>query len=869
MRRRDFLGSPGALALAQPVAAPRTQAVELPKLAARWIWYPEGRTLQNTFVLFRREFDLAQPGPAQAWVSGNSRYELLVNGRLVSRGPAPCDPRFWDVDPVELGGFLKAGRNVVCGIVCYFGGGDGTWVPPNPLGSGGGGQGFLFEAPSLGWKSDESWKTLRARSWRLGGYQRWFLRALQEEFDMRLWPEGWLAEGYDDRAWQPAMASRREPGLPNLPETPRAGFAPEWRLQARTIPPIREERLRAPKIAAAGWVDWKVAPEEFFECFPPGSFDESAAAAPAGFPVRVPAPGKRSYALTLDMGREVVGHPYVTLRAKAGTVVEILFCERQEPGKLVLRTNPRFGQWARLVTRDGENPFETFEYDALRMLQLLVRNSDEPVEILDVGVNVRSYAWPHACDLKFSDAHVQRACNASLATHHLVSQETLVDNVTRERQQYAGDLDHAKLASYYAHGEIAQPARMIRTFAQGQSREGWFPDCWPAWDRCQRLWQKHLGLTEWGPIIDHSLQFGIAVAEHYLFSGDRELLREMYPKIALFDSFLRRHLGTDGLLPVEPWTWNSVWIDHIGYAREEDKHAALNIYYAGFLQEGLARLAEWAGDARSGQEARGRAKDLISKARAKYWWPERKLFVDNLPRVAADGETRVHARTLSMALLFGAIAPDEADPALKLLAGMPTKANPNFHELEGGKLRLGANYPLNDIWRLWALGRYGLGAAVVSDLRERWANLPSVLENGTYAEFWNPQPSSTGNVWCQSNPVPLIAAYQVILGLRPTAPGFSEYEVRPQPGDLTLVEATVHSVRGPIGLRLEGRRRGFGLRLRAPAGAAASLVVPDGARVTGMPPGTRFEPARYAGQRRALLPAAREEREWRFEAELR
>ena len=53
---------------------------------------------------------------------------------------------------------------------------------------------------------------------------------------------------------------------------------------------------------------------------------------------------------------------------------------------------------------------------------------------------------------------------------------------------------------------------MIRTYAQGQNKEGWFKDCWPAWDRCERLWQKSLGLTQWGPILDHGVNFVIATA---------------------------------------------------------------------------------------------------------------------------------------------------------------------------------------------------------------------------------------------------------------------------------------------------------------------------------------------------------------------
>lgn len=849
--RRTFLAG-SALGTASPIEPLQDAAAppDLPDLTAQWIWFPERRTLPSTFVLFRREYDLAavpKEGVA-AWVTGQSRYELLVNGKLVSRGPAPCDPRYWEVDPVDLGPYLQTGKNVVCGIVCCYGGGDGTWVPPSPMGSGDYGQGFLFEVPALGWKTDNSWQTLRTKAWKTGNFQRWYLRALQEEFDMRQWPDGWFAPGFKASGWKAARVARTQPGLPNLTERPRGGGSLEWKLQARPLPLLREGRVRAEKLVDAGWIDWSISPEEYFECFPDDAFTETrdrAVARGASFPYTIAAPGRRSVAVTFDLGRELVGYPYVHLRASAGTVVEILFVENQEPGKLLLRTHPRFGQWVRLTAKEGLNTFEAFEYDAVRLLQFVIRNARRPVVIEDAGVNAKSYAWPHECDLKISDAAVQRACDASLNTHHLTSIETMVDNQVRERQQYSGDLEHPKLASYYAHGEYRQAARMFRTFTQGQSREGWFMDCWPAWDRCQRLYQKHLGLTEWGPILDHALQLGLALEQHHLFTADDALLAEIYPKLRLFDEFLHKNLQSDGMLPVEPWTWNSVWIDHVDFRSEQDKHCAFNLYYAGFLQS-MGRMGT---RLRRRTDAADRASRLIERVRAQYWSPAQRLFIDNLPRASRDGEQRLHARTLSMALLFGTVPPpDRAMTANRLDA------------MRG----VGMNYPLNEIWRLWALASAGRGDVIVRELRQRWATAPSVLQNNTYAEFWDPKPSSSGNVWCQSNPVPLIAAYQLLLGLRPVVPGFAEYEVRPQPADLASIEATVHTVRGPIRLRAEGRVRGFGLSWRAPGGAAGSLVVPENARVTGLPSGVRFEPGREPGTQRVALPMSKQEQEWNF-----
>ena len=49
--------------------------------------------------------------------------------------------------------------------------------------------------------------------------------------------------------------------------------------------------------------------------------------------------------------------------------------------------------------------------------------------------------------------------------------------------------------------------RYSLTWADGQNDEGWFLDCYPAFDRLQRLWQAQLHMAYWGPIVDHALSY--------------------------------------------------------------------------------------------------------------------------------------------------------------------------------------------------------------------------------------------------------------------------------------------------------------------------------------------------------------------------
>ena len=182
---------------AQPNASPVAGAAvvtsdgALDLSSAKWLWYPGDRTLPNTFVLFRRILQLnAKPKKATGWIIGESRYQLEVNGRRVQWGPAPNDPRWPEVDHMDLTESLTSGENVLGATVLYFGQGDAT-CPMSRAG-------FIFklEIEHADGRletvvSDNSWRCHLSQAWKPGQHRMFFMQALQEEFDGRLHPHGW------------------------------------------------------------------------------------------------------------------------------------------------------------------------------------------------------------------------------------------------------------------------------------------------------------------------------------------------------------------------------------------------------------------------------------------------------------------------------------------------------------------------------------------------------------------------------------------------------------------------------------------------------------------------------------------------------
>ena len=92
---------------------------------ALWIWYPSARTLSNTVVLFRKEVTLSSAvRQARGWIVADSRYRLFVNGKRMQWGPPPSDPRWMEVDPIDLSSELHEGVNIIGVEVLFYGHGD-------------------------------------------------------------------------------------------------------------------------------------------------------------------------------------------------------------------------------------------------------------------------------------------------------------------------------------------------------------------------------------------------------------------------------------------------------------------------------------------------------------------------------------------------------------------------------------------------------------------------------------------------------------------------------------------------------------------------------------------------------------------------
>ena len=788
---------------------------------ARWIWIPSGRTLSNTFVLFRKEINVKGPlKSATGWITADSRYLFSVNGQRVQWGPAPCDPRHGDVDPVDLTAMLVEGKNVIGSEVLFYGLGDGTSPAGKP--------GFLFYL-TLEYKdgrreqilSDTSWLVKLDRAHKPGQHKRWFLRSLQEEFDARLHPYGWDTPDFQpDSSWLSAMVLNCSPAKPastsgyDMNDLIERADPAKSSLRVREIPLIREIEIPAMRLAESGVVKWKRDPADWFGMRIPGCFDIQPDPQPRS-PVIPPSQRGQDEGifLTFEWKEQVVGFPYFTIEAPEGTIIDVMPQEAHALGKNFW-LDSQFFAWTRFICKEGVNRFQTYDFESLRWLQLHIRPTNGPVKVSNVGILRRLYDWPHEPEVSCSEPALQRLFEASINTLYNSCLDTCVDGMARERQQYSGDGGHQLLAVRSVLGETRLPKRFLRTFSEGQSSEGYFMDTWPAFDRLARVMQKQIDGAYWGPLLDHGVGFNFDCWYHYLETGDLAAIDEVYPRLVKFADYLDILKEPDGLLPVENLGIPTVWMDHIAFRKQRHKQCAFNLYVAAMLQNALTPLAEAKGDMENAAKFRQRGKALLEKTIAKYWDPQRKTFVNNRPWRDEEKQPFMDDRSLATAILFEQCPGGDVAESLRLLVEQPPE--------------MGYSYPCNACWRYWALCRLGRSDVVLKEFRNRWATMDSVLLNNTLAEDWAAQPDS-GSQWSHCAVSPLFVLYSDIAGIRATAPGFTACEIRPQLADLGDLRLTYFTPQGPI--RFEAKKKpggGHEIRVHVPKTCDSKLILHEG-----------------------------------------
>ncbi len=761
--RREFLAQAGVAGL---LGAAEIDVRKQPWKAV-WI-YPAGAAPNGYGVYhFRRTVNLAaKPAALKIHVSGDSRYELYVNGVRVCWGPARGDLFHWRYETVDIVPHLRAGKNVLAAVVWN----DGQYAAVAQWSDR---TAFLlqaadteFEALNTGkeWRclTNPAYTAIPVPTYQPTGY---YAIGPMERVDAAQYPWGWQMPEYDDSAWQ-----RVEPGRAAASRDQRDAPT-RWMLVPRAIPLMEESPLRLASVRSV-----------------------QGAQPPAAFPAR-PAPftiaANTKAVLLLDQNHLTCAFPELEVSGGRGATITLRYTEglfqQMKPRRVKGNRNEVEGKefvgYGDTFVADGQHRiFRTLFWRTYRYIRMEVETKSEPLEIEDLRATYTGYPFQVKARFDSGQPLHQQILDTGWRTARLCAHETYMDCPYYEQLQYAGDTRIQGLVSIFMTGDSRLLKNAIELLDSSRTAEG------ATYSRAPSVLQQY--------IPPFCLWWIGMVHDYWRYADDPEFVVRMLGGVRAVLGFYTRFLNADGLLGPMPW-WNYVdWVESWPNGRPpSEEHimpASIHLQLLLALQY-AAELENALGERGFAERNASLAARLGSTIRRSFWSEPRKMFSEDL----AHQNYSQHANVL--AVLAGL---PETQAAMKDLM---VKVEPD------------KGLAQCSVYFRFYLDRAMVKAGLGYRYLERLGTWEFMLKEGltTWAEIDSPFTRSDCHAWGAS---PNIELFRTVLGVDSAGPGFSKITVKPNLGPLQRVSGVVPHPKGLIEVTVERQGSGYKLNVKRPPG---------------------------------------------------
>jgi alpha-L-rhamnosidase len=477
-------------------------------------------------------------------------------------------------------------------------------------------------------------------------------------------------------------------------------------------------------------------------------------------PKRIERLGDDNY--LIDFGRAVFGGIELAC-PPGGGVIELRLAEELQPNgqaRFQLRTGDCYQELWTVV--ENSEPLAHLGARMFRYAQVIGWRGElhpEMISAIAIGAPFDSNRSAFQCD----DPRLERVWNLCRNSVAHATADVYTDCLTRERLAYEADTYVTMLTQFCTEGSF-QTAR--RTLAYLTTHPTW-PCEW---------WQCYIPLFY----------------EYLLHSGDEEFVAGHYTFLRDETSF--HSLMDRGLIRQFPRECNVDWPPKCRDGYEFGNANAVPNAYAYWDLILLAQLGHWLGHEREAAHLAQIAAELHSAFNRELFDETSGLYVDS------EGSRHSSFHTNMYALRFGLVPPGRKARCLEFIkskgmAGSVFTAQFLLETLfENGEDRMAVELMTRNGERSW-LEMLRAGAVVTT---ESW--IADDKPNMSWAHPWG------------SSPANVIVRH--FFGLRPTAPGWSEYVFDPHPGGIESARLSLMLPRGLISAEFKSLPDGYQYSVR-------------------------------------------------------
>ena len=344
----------------------------------------------------------------------------------------------------------------------------------------------------------------------------------------------------------------------------------------------------------------------------------------------------------VDFGSNYVGYLHVKVAGSKGETVIVRCGQELDEDNLVrynLRANCKYEEpW---ILADGESRLDQFDYKAFRYVELVL---PENCKLKEIYMQVRHYPFELKAKLKKEYADnpdLKRIWDLCVHTQEYGVQEVIQDCMEREKGFYVGDGCYTALCNMI----LTKDDSMVRKLIDNAFSSDFITDGLVTCVNCSFMQE----------IAEFPLMLVYLVLWHYRISGDKEYLKENYPKVIKLLESYRRDYEKDGLLGnLDKWCvveWPDNFQDNYDVDIEQGKiceepHVSINAYYIEAVRTANKIASEL------GCEQYRNETELVNAFIDAFYDEEKRLF--------KDGVNTNHISLIGNVMAFGlGLCPDE------------------------------------------------------------------------------------------------------------------------------------------------------------------------------------------------------------------
>ena len=519
--------------------ADTNQGDKKPVAAYRQMWTPDSAGDEtDTYVAFRGRFDAPKQTAIEITALGASWYVLWLDGRYLSEGPSrfPIAHPEYQLDLADVG----PGRHTLAVVVHSEGVETRMLKAIAPF--------LICRVTASDAELPVVWKCARmqgfaARMKRINPQFGWI-----EWRDMRAFPKEWRDADFDDRGWsEPANVDR---SLGEIKPLSTAGVRHFFHHPT----PIAGGLLRE----TFGYETDNIAARFFQRDLTPKP--EMA----QGF--------WRRY----DLGRVRLMRPRFVLDLPEGSVVEFAYSESLIDGRVTPWITLSAGDSCNMdhyVARGGRQEFFPITPKGGRFVEahIILPEGGKPGDTSKYFVNEefieRCYYGDPEGSFHSGDALLDRIWTVGIETHRACSEDALIDNPTRERGQWAGDVVGVGMdIAAVGYSDLRLCRRALVQCAQCARDDGLICGLCPGGEAY---------------LSTYAAQWLSACVHYWELTGDKSLLTELFPAAERNVEAFEKANTNDGISDALGWAFVD-W----GYIRNPGpSDIALDLHYLAGLRD--------------------------------------------------------------------------------------------------------------------------------------------------------------------------------------------------------------------------------------------------------------------------------------------